>query len=32
MFQNVATLAGLALIGSMFLIVTFNDLRNLFTP
>jgi regulator of sigma E protease len=27
--QNLATLAGLALIGSMFLIVTFNDLANL---
>ena len=29
-FQNVATLAGLALIGCMFLIVTFNDIRGLF--
>ena len=28
-FQNVATLAGLVLIGSMFLIVTFNDIANL---
>lgn len=28
--QNVATLAGLALIGSVFLIVTFNDVANLF--
>jgi regulator of sigma E protease len=28
--QNLATLAGLALIGSVFLIVTFNDLANLF--
>ncbi|QOI99382.1 MAG: site-2 protease family protein [Phycisphaeraceae bacterium] len=28
-FQNWATLAGLVLIGSLFLIVTFNDLRNL---
>jgi regulator of sigma E protease len=27
--QNVATLAGLALIGSVFLVVTFNDLANL---
>jgi regulator of sigma E protease len=27
--QNVATMAGLLLIGSVFLIVTFNDLRNL---
>jgi regulator of sigma E protease len=30
--QNVATLAGLALIGSMFLIVTFNDIMNLVRP
>lgn len=29
-FQNAATLAGLILIGSMFLIVTFNDITNLF--
>jgi len=29
MFQNVATMAGLALIVSVFLIVTFNDIRNL---
>ncbi len=29
-FQNLATLAGLALIGCMFLIVTFNDIRGLF--
>lgn len=29
-FQNAVTLAGLVLIGSMFLIVTFNDLSNLF--
>ncbi|MCC5823100.1 MAG: site-2 protease family protein [Phycisphaerales bacterium] len=29
-FQNVATLAGLALIGAVFLIVTFNDIRALF--
>jgi regulator of sigma E protease len=28
--QNAATLAGLVLIGSMFLIVTFNDITNLF--
>lgn len=28
--QNAATLAGLALIGCMFLIVTFNDIRGLF--
>jgi regulator of sigma E protease len=28
-FQNAATLAGLALIGCMFLIVTYNDIRNL---
>lgn len=28
--QNLATLAGLALIGCMFLIVTFNDIRGLF--
>jgi regulator of sigma E protease len=27
--QNVATMAGLLLIGSIFLVVTFNDLRNL---
>lgn len=30
--QNAATLAGLALIGSMFLIVTFNDIMNLIRP
>jgi len=29
-FQNAVTLAGLILIGSMFLIVTFNDISNLF--
>lgn len=29
-FQNAVTLAGLMLIGSMFLIVTFNDISNLF--
>lgn len=29
-FQNAVTLAGLILIGSMFLIVTFNDITNLF--
>lgn len=29
-FQNAATLAGLVLIGSMFIIVTFNDIMNLF--
>ena len=29
-FQNVATLAGLALIGAVFLIVTFHDIRALF--
>ena len=28
--QNVATLAGLALIGAVFLVVTFNDIRTLF--
>lgn len=28
-FQNVITIAGLLLIGSMFLIVTYNDIRNL---
>jgi regulator of sigma E protease len=31
-FQNAATLAGLVLIGSMFLIVTFNDISNLISP
>ncbi|MBX3402108.1 MAG: site-2 protease family protein [Phycisphaeraceae bacterium] len=31
MVQNVAALAGLALLASVFVIVTFNDLRNLFT-
>ncbi|NUQ67109.1 MAG: site-2 protease family protein [Phycisphaerales bacterium] len=30
--QNAATLAGLALIGVMFLVVTFNDIRNLIAP
>jgi regulator of sigma E protease len=29
-FQNAATLAGLLLIGSMFIVVTFNDIMNLF--
>lgn len=29
-FQNAATLAGLVLIGSMFIVVTFNDIMNLF--
>ncbi len=29
-FQNAATLAGLVLIGSLFLIVTFNDVVTLF--
>jgi len=29
-FQNAVTMAGLILIGSMFLIVTFNDITNLF--
>ena len=28
--QNVATLAGIVLIGSVFLLVTFNDIRTLF--
>ncbi len=28
-FQNVAALAGLALIGTMFIVVTFNDVKNL---
>lgn len=28
-FQNVVTLAGMALIGTMFLLVTFNDVKNL---
>ena len=28
-FQNVAALAGLALIGTMFVVVTFNDVKNL---
>lgn len=30
--QNFATLAGLGLIGVMFLVVTFNDIRNLIAP
>ncbi|MCC6426874.1 MAG: site-2 protease family protein [Phycisphaerales bacterium] len=30
--QNAVSLAGIALIGSVFLIVTFNDIRNLFGP
>lgn len=30
--QNAATIAGLVLIGSVFLIVTFNDVANLFGP
>jgi membrane-associated protease RseP (regulator of RpoE activity) len=29
-FQNTVTMAGLLLIGAMFLIVTFNDLTRLF--
>lgn len=31
MVQNIAALAGLALLASVFVVVTFNDLRNLFT-
>lgn len=30
--QNAATIAGLVLIGSVFLVVTFNDITNLFGP